>query len=142
MTISAKCALRGLILILLPTITRPAHAEYVRIQLRVYGLDCEVCARGVSASIGRLAGVESVKVSLKSGMLDIALARGNKLKLSDLRGRVRENGFRPMEVAVTAFGRFNGSRFEVLGSGESYDLGSQASQSAAPAPVQLTFNVP
>jgi copper chaperone CopZ len=119
----------------------PVRAEYLRIQLRVYGLDCEICARGVSASIGRLAGVDGVRVSLKSGMLDIALARGNNLKLSDLRRRVRANGFRPMEATVTAVGRFKGSRFEVSGLGESYDLGSLASQSAAPVPVEVTFNV-
>jgi copper chaperone CopZ len=126
-------------LLLLATV--PLRAEYLRIQLRVYGLDCEVCARGVSASIGRLAGVERVKVTLKSGMLDIELARGNNLKLSDLRRRVRANGFRPMEATVTAVGRFKESRFEVLGLGESYDLGSRASQSVAPVPVEATFNV-
>jgi hypothetical protein len=74
-------------------------------------------------------------------MLDIALSRGNNLKLGDLRRRVRENSFRPMEATVTAVGRFNGSRFEVLGIGESYDLGSQASQSAGSVPVEVTFNI-
>ena len=42
--------------------------------------------------------------------------------MSDLRNRIRENGFRPMEATVTAVGRFNGSKFEVLGTGESYDV--------------------
>jgi copper chaperone CopZ len=141
MKFSARSALRGLILVLLLLATEPARTEYLRIQLRVYGLDCEICARGVSASIGRLAGVEGVKISLESGMLDIALARRNNLKLSDLRRRVRENGFRPREATVTAVGRFNGSRFEVLGVGESYDLGGRAPQSPAPGPVEVTFNV-
>ena len=117
----------------------PIRAEYLRIQLKVYGLDCELCARGVSASVGRLSGVESVKVSLKTGILEIALAHGNMFKMSDLRKRIRENGFRSMEATVTAFGRFNGTQFEVLGAGESYDLGSRASNTVTP--MELTFEV-
>ena len=78
----------------------PIHAKYLRIQLRVYGLDCELCARGVGFSVQRLDGVKSVNVSLKSGTLEIVLKPGNKFKISDLRKRIRENGFRPMEATV------------------------------------------
>lgn len=119
--------------------TAPARAEYLRIQLKVFGLDCELCARGVSASVGRLSGVESVNVSLKTGILEIALAHGNMFKMSDLRKRIRENGFRSMEAKVTAFGRFNGTKFEVSGAGESYDLPGLASNTATP--MELTFDV-
>lgn len=67
------------------------------------------------------------------------LTRGNMFKMSDLRRRIRENGFRSMEATVTAVGRFNGARFEVLGAGESYDLGGRAS--TATTPGELTFEV-
>ena len=83
-------------------IAMPIKAEYLRIELKIFGLDCELCARGVSASVGRLAGVESVNVSLKTGILEIALAHGNMFKMSDLRKRIRENGFRSMEATVTS----------------------------------------
>jgi copper chaperone CopZ len=102
-------------------------------------LDCELCARGVSATIERIAGVKSVDVSLKKGMLDITLTPGNTFRMSDLRKRIRENGFRSMEATVTAVGQFNGPKFEVLGSGESYDVESPASKPVAP--VELTFDV-
>lgn len=59
--------------------------------------------------------------------------------MSDLRKRIRENGFRPMEATVTPLGQFNGSKFEVLGSGESYDVSSTDSKSSTP--VDLTFEV-
>jgi len=59
--------------------------------------------------------------------------------MSDLRKRIRENGFRPMEATVTPLGQFNGSKFEVLGSGESYDVSSTDSKSSTP--VELTFEV-
>lgn len=139
MTFFWKSALRGLALAGLLLAVEPVHAEYLRIQLRVYGLDCELCARGVSASVERLAGVKSVDVSLKKGMLDIALAPGNTFKMSDLRKRIRENGFRSMEATITAVGQYNGSKFEVLGSGESYDIGSPSSKSLTP--VEVTFDV-
>ena len=57
----------------------PLHAEYLRIQLRVYGLDCGLCARGVAASVQRLAGVKSVDVSLKTGVLEIVLSPATTL---------------------------------------------------------------
>ena len=122
MTFSWRSTFRGIVLGGLLLAVEPARAEYRRIQLKVYGLDCELCARGVSASVHRLAGVRSVKLSLRTGILEIELTPGNTLKMSDLRNRIRENGFRPMEATVTAVGRFNGSRFEVLGTGESYDV--------------------
>ena len=117
----------------------PVRAEYLYIQLKIFGLDCELCARGVSASIGKLAGVESVKVSIKTGMLDIVLARGNKFKMSDLRKRIRQNGFRAMEAKVTAIGQLSGSKFEVLGANESYDVGKR--DAAEGTPIELTFDV-
>ena len=131
--------LRRVVLAGLLLAVQPVHAEYLRIQLQVYGLDCELCARGVGASIQRMAGVQSVDVSLKKGMLGIVLMRGNTFKMSDLRKRIRENGFRSTEANVTAVGRFNGSKFEVLGSGESYDVARPDSKVVAP--VELTFEV-
>jgi copper chaperone CopZ len=130
--------LRGVALAGLLLAVEPVRAEYLRIQLRVYGLDCEVCARGVASSVQRISGVKSVNVSLKKGMLEIVLAPGSTFKMSDLRRRIRENGFRAMEATVTAVGRFNGSKFEVLGTGESYDLDNLASKSFTP--VEVTFD--
>ncbi len=74
---------------------RPLPPEYLQIQLKVYGLDCELCAWGVGASVHRMTGVKSVEVSLKSGMIGIQLMPGNTLKMSDLRKRIQDNGFRP-----------------------------------------------
>jgi copper chaperone CopZ len=139
MTFSWRSTFRGIVLGGLLLAIEPARAEYRRIQLKVYGLDCQLCARGVSASVHRLAGVRSVEVSLRTGILEIELTPGNTLKMSDLRNRIRENGFRPMGATVTAIGRFNGSRFEVLGTGESYDL-SVPDAKGVDAP-ELTFDV-
>ena len=117
----------------------PLHAEYLRIQLRVFGLDCQLCARGVSASIERMEGVKSVDVSLKKGILDISFVPGNSFKMADLRKRIRENGFRSMEATVTALGVYKASGFEVVGTGESYKVGESDAKDSGP--VELTFDV-
>jgi copper chaperone CopZ len=139
MTFSWRSTFQGIVLGGLLLAVEPARAEYRRIQLKVYGLDCELCARGVSASVHRLAGVSSVKLSLRTGILEIELTPGNTLKMSYLRNRIREKVFRPMEATVTAVGRFNGSRFEVLGTGESYDV--PVPDAKAGDPPELTFEV-
>ena len=134
-----RSTLRAVVLLALLLACLPLRAEYLRIQLRVYGLDCELCARGVGASVHRMPGVRSVEVSLKTGMLGIQLMPGNTLKMSDLRKRIRENGFRPMEATVTALGRLSGSKFEVLGTGEVYDVAEATKNSVNP--TELTFDV-
>lgn len=138
MTSFGKTAIRGVVALSLLA-GKPVHAEYLRIELKVYGLDCEVCARGVSKSVGRLDGVGSVTVSLKTGMLEIVLKRGNSFKMSALRKRIKENGFRSMEAKVTALGSYEGSRFHVLGADESYDLGRPTSNDGSA--VEITFDV-
>ena len=131
--------LRAVGLIALLSSAHALRAEYLRVQLRVYGLDCELCARGVSESVQRMPGVKSVDISLKTGLLEIVLAPGNNFKMSDLRKRIRENGFRPMEASVTARGEFSGPRFQVSGTNESYDVAK--SHPKAEGPAELTFDV-
>jgi len=118
----------------------PLHAEYLKIQLRVYGLDCGLCARGVAASVGRLDGVKTVDVNVKTGLLEIELSPGNTFKMARLRKVIQENGFRSMEATVTAVGAFNAaSKFEVAGSGEAYDVPQSSAKDHGA--VQLTFNI-
>jgi copper chaperone CopZ len=140
MNISSKHILRGIVLCGLLLAIEPVHAEYRRIQLKVYGLDCELCARGLSASVHRMAGVQSVQVSIKTGILAIELVPGNDFKMIDLRNRIRENGFRPMDATVTAIGKLDGSRFEVLGAGESYDI--PVPEAKANDGSEVTFSIP
>jgi copper chaperone CopZ len=139
MTLFVVRVLRTAALVGLLLAIEPLRAEYLRIKLRVYGLDCQLCARGVGATIQRMPGVKSVDVSVKTGLLEIVLVRGNTFKMSDLRKRIRENGFRSMEATVTAIGEFNGPKFEVLGSGESYEV--VRANSASTTPLEVTFDI-
>jgi copper chaperone CopZ len=139
MNLSVRVILRFVAIAALFCTSNCLHGQYERIQLRVYGLDCELCARGVAASVHRLSGVKSVDVNLKKGMLEIVLIPGNSFKMSDLRKRIRDNGFRPMDARVTAVGRFSGTKFEVLGSGDSYE--AKEPDAKASTPVERTFDV-
>ena len=137
MKLNRKSLLGGLTMFSMILAAGSLHAQYERIQLRVYGLDCELCARGVAASVMRLDGVKSGAVHLKDGIVDVTLNPASKFKMSSLRKRIHENGFRAMEAKITALGTFDGSRFEVTGSGESYQV--SVSGAKAPPPVELTF---
>lgn len=139
MNLDRRTILPALLMITLPLVCRPLPAEYLQIRLKVYGLDCELCARGVGASVHRMPGVKSVDVSLRTGTVAIQLVPGNNLKMSDLRKKILDNGFRPMEARVTALGRLNGSKFEVSGTGESYDVLDSPKEGGDTA--ELTFDV-
>jgi copper chaperone CopZ len=137
MKFEASSLLRRLTLLWMFLAGTCLHAQYERVQLRVYGLDCELCARGVAASVTRLDGVKFVQVHLKEGIVDVVLKPDSRFRMSSLRKRIRENGFRPMEAKVTALGKFEGARFEVTGSGESYEVSAAAQKT--PLPIELTF---
>jgi hypothetical protein len=85
----------------------------------------------------RLDGVKTVDVHLKDGIVDVVLKPGSNFRMSSLRKRIHENGFRAMEAKVTALGRFDGARFEVTGTGESYVV--NVAESKSPPLVELTF---
>lgn len=118
---------------------RPLCAEYVRIEIRVFGMDCGLCARGLAAYVARMPGVKSADVSWKKGMLDVVLDPGNTIKMEDVRKRIRDNGFRPMEANVTAKGEFKDRRFEVSGCGDSYYLPQTGNE--ATSSTEMTFEV-
>lgn len=104
--------------------------------LRPPGAQAQVTAS--LPSVQRLTGVKSVDVNLKTGLLEIVLAPGNTFKMSNLRKRIRENGFRSMEATITALGDFDSSsKFEVLGTGEAYDVPRPAAK--APGAIEFTF---
>ena len=137
MTLAVRRTIRGVAFAAILLAAVPLHAEYLRIQIKVLGLDCDLCARGVSASIQRMAGVKSVEISLKNGTVEIVLLPGNSLKMSEIRKRIRDNGFRAMDATVTAAGRFDGQKFEVVGPSEYYDVRSDSKPNGN---VEITFN--
>jgi hypothetical protein len=58
----------------------------------------------VSVVVGKIEGVQSVKVSLKEGVATIQLAPGNRVTLSRIRDAIRSNGFTAREADVRIAG--------------------------------------
>lgn len=88
------------ILLLIHLVAHPAGAQLREVRQVIYGMDCAPCARGVEASLQRLEGVQSVKISLNDGTADIRLASDNTQTLERIRQRIADNGFSPKEARV------------------------------------------
>ena len=98
-----------------------ANAEYTRVELKIFGMDCAICAHGVRVAVQKVEGVESVELSLERAQADIRLQQGNRVPLDRFRQIVKGIGLEPKEATVTATGtiRETGGRlsFEVSGVG-------------------------
>jgi cation transport ATPase len=106
----------GLVFLTLPA---QARAEYTRIELKILGMDCAICAHGVRVAVQKVDGVEGVVLSLERAQADIRLRPDNRATLDDFRRIVKANGFEPKEARVTAVGAARASEgkivFEVAG---------------------------
>jgi hypothetical protein len=58
----------------------------------------------VRVVVGKIEGVQSVKVSLKEGVATIQLAPGNRVTLAKIRDAIRKNGFTAREAEVRVAG--------------------------------------
>ena len=54
--------------------------------------------------VGKIEGVQSVKVSLKDGIATIRFAPSNRVAIARIREAIRSNGFAPREAEVTVGG--------------------------------------
>ena len=80
----------------------------------------------MSVSIKKIAGVESVNVSLKSGLVSIKLAPGNTVRMEQIRKAILDDAFMPKGAKVVATGKLvsqNGKlQFEVAGTNETFPV--------------------
>lgn len=80
------------------------------------------CAFAVRGAIKKLAGVDSVDVSLNKGLATVKLKPGNTLKPEDFWATVRKNGFTTKETNVLVRGEVAGGKFKVSGTNQVFDL--------------------
>lgn len=80
----------------------------------------------MSVSIKKIAGVESVDVSLKQGLTSIRLKPGNTVGLDQVRKAIQADAFSPREARITAVGELSSSNgktvFKVAGTGEAFPV--------------------
>jgi copper chaperone CopZ len=124
---------------LLVSIPAIAHADYRRIELKILGMDCAICAHGVRVAFQKVDGVESVELSLERAQADIRLRKDNVASLDRFRQIVKANGFEPKQATVTAVGtvREAGGKLTFEVSGVTPPLTIVAATSAPAAYKQL-----
>lgn len=117
------------ILLLLLSLT-PLRAEFLQLDLSIFGMDCMTCAYAVRGALKKLPGVESVDVSLNKGLATMRLKPGNTLQVPAVWEAVRRNGFTPRETRVVVRGDVvaGGStlQLKVSGTSEPYDFTARA----------------
>jgi copper chaperone CopZ len=82
-------------------VAAPASAEHLRIEIKVYGMDCATCAHGLTVAMKKLQGVETVDISLNKSAAELRLRTGNTVTVEQLRTIIKHNGFTPKEAIVT-----------------------------------------
>jgi cation transport ATPase len=79
-------------------------AEFLSIEQRFGGIVCGSCAESLQKSFSRLRGVESVQVNMEEGVARLTLRPGNRVRLEDIRDRIKAVGFTPAAAQVKAEG--------------------------------------
>ena len=82
-----------------------AFAQIEAATVRVDGLGCPFCVKGVEKHLKKVDGVKAVSTSLKQGKVRLQFAPGASFELSRIEKAVVRGGFTPGVVEVTARGQ-------------------------------------
>jgi copper chaperone CopZ len=119
--------------------TGPLRGEFRQIDLTIYGMDWAVCAHAVRVGMEKLAGVESVEVSLNRGLASLKLKAGNSVRLEQVHEVVTSKGFTPREARVAVMGEMKAGDgrpgFKVSGIEQLYEV--EIDSKAAISPAEL-----
>ncbi|WP_270810933.1 heavy-metal-associated domain-containing protein [Exiguobacterium sp. CinTr1] len=66
---------------------------------QVAGMSCGSCINKIEGHVGKLAGIESVKVNLSAGEVDVTFDE-SQLTLSEIETAIQENGYEVTEATV------------------------------------------
>lgn len=67
--------------------------------LKVQGMSCEHCVKAVEGSVGKLNGVESVKVNLNAGSVDIKF-NSVLVTLDEIKETIDDQGYDVLETVL------------------------------------------
>ena len=63
-----------------------------KVTLNVEGMSCRACVNKVEESVGQLNGVESVKVQIPEGKVDVTF-NDSTINLADIKGVIQNTGY-------------------------------------------------
>ncbi len=82
-----------------------AHAGISSLSVTVEGMACPFCAFGVEKRIKKVTGVSSVNVDMRTGKVMVTAAPDTSIYYQEIPQAVRNAGFTPGEIHITANGR-------------------------------------
>jgi copper chaperone CopZ len=119
-------------LLALMFVSFPLGAEFLRVELKLGGLDCISCAQSVDRMLKRIKGVDVASFRTADSVAVVELKPGNAVALDQLRDAVKGIGYTPGAAQVTARGqaRSEGGKwlFRLPGPDVEYPLEVPASQ--------------
>ena len=80
-------------------------AEKSDVTVRVDGLSCPFCAYGLEKKIMKIEGVESMKIDLKGGKVEIRFIDEDYVRTEEIEEAVRDAGFTPKSIEVRETGQ-------------------------------------
>ncbi len=101
-------SLTGLLLV---SLTQGAAAQapqalgMLEVTVQVDGLSCPFCAYGLEKKLRKVENVARIEIRVDEGRTVVTPESGTSLDLDELEQAVRDGGFTPREVWVTAWGR-------------------------------------
>lgn len=69
--------------------------------LNVQGMSCGACANKVEGNVSKISGVESVKVLLSDGKVDVSY-NDNDVKLEEIKSTIEDTGYKVMDESEKA----------------------------------------
>jgi len=79
--------------VILTVFATGAFADASTYHVHVSGLACPFCAYGLERSLGKIEGVETVAVSLKTGLIRVSVRDGLALDETEVQETVKDAGF-------------------------------------------------
>ena len=90
---------KTLLVIAVALLLGSARADDCRIvEIEIHGMTCPFCVYGLEKELGRLDGVESVRISLKSKRARIVLKNDAEISNGLIRETITRSGFTPREI--------------------------------------------
>lgn len=83
-----------------------------QIELRVDGLACPFCSKGLGMRLKKVERVADATISLEKGLAEIRFERENPPNLHALWNAVEEAGFTPSKLRIEAVGKIQGEKDE------------------------------
>ncbi len=93
------------IIFILVIFIRLASGETGKVQVKLDGLVCTVCAYNLEKKLKRIEAVEDLKILVNAGLAEFKIKEGKSIDVDEIKKAVKDGGFTPREMLVTLKGK-------------------------------------